>query len=537
MQPATQPSGKNSFSENNIISSVINKYANTGVFIINTNDPLLVKFYDIQLALAGISLVRYPNFSQLWVNNKLARHAVSSLAMGDSDSAQQVHSIVSLDSTDGQTFSANAIGSLPVSAVNITQTLGIFDESGSPTGTVQCKKNYIYTANCPIQADGTFPASLKQTRYPVNIIYTFAQTVNNQTVYGAEIVTTQSYPKLIQNDSPADLNKNNLIKICLARKENDCDYFNSFDGNVTVPIKGSVTYFGNIDLNNGKPINAYNSIYLVRERQGGDPITPASNFNFFDDAKTRINGNVLSWDLDWLKFKRPDFESGERVYYIFKVTLQIEGASVASFITNAPGQFDPEQRFLNTNTLKPMQITYGCLGKGTPILMQDGKEKAIDDILIGEWVQSQDGRALRVEDVITGAEQNYLEIEVRNSCGQLKTLITSLGHPFCTTTGVKLASELTLTSRLLTTESDCGINRINKQHGEIEVYNLHLSTDDPIKDLTESNSTMYAAGVLVGDSTMQYHYEEAYHHRSVNILNQLPEEWRQDYQNHIKTIR
>nr|UKE83449.1 hypothetical protein KXZ65_20455 [Pectobacterium sp. PL152] len=69
------------------------------------------------------------------------------------------------------------------------------------------------------------------------------------------------------------------------------------------------------------------------------------------------------------------------------------------------------------------------------------------------------------------------------------------------------------------------------------MYNLHLSTDDPIKDLTTSNSTMYAAGVLVGDSTMQHHYEEAYHHRPINILNQLPEEWRQDYQNYIDTIR
>ncbi|MBN3194647.1 Hint domain-containing protein [Pectobacterium versatile] len=533
MLPATTSSGNNNSDENNIISEVINKYANTGVFIIKTSDPLLVKFYDIQLALAGVSPVRYPNFNQLWSNQKLATHVTSSLEMGNSDSAQQVHSIVSLSSTDGQTFSATAIGSLPVSAVNITQTLGIFDEAGNTTGSVQCTKNYIYAANCPIQAAGTFPENLKQTRYPVNIIYTFAQTINNQTVYGAEIITTQSYPKTIQNDSPTDLKRNSQIKICLSRQESDCDYFHSFDGNITVPIKGSVTYFGNIDLNNGKPINAYNSIYLVRERQGGDPITPVSEFNFFNDAKTKVNGNVLSWDLDWLKFKRPDFDSGERVYYIFKVTLQIEGARVASFITNAPGTIDPDQRFLNTYTLKPMQITYGCLGKGTPILMREGKEKAIDDIIIGEWVQSQDGRTLRVEDVITGTEQTYLEIEFTDNHGQLKTIITSLGHPFCTTTGVKLASELTLDSQLLTSGSHCDIRCLNKKHGEIEVYNLHLSTDDPIKDMTTNNSTMYAAGVLVGDSTMQHHYEEAYHHRPVNILKQLPEEWHQDYQNHI----
>ncbi|MFJ5328963.1 Hint domain-containing protein [Pectobacterium versatile] len=537
MQPITPAYEKNDHPNNNIISEVINKYANTGVFIIKTSDPLLVKFYDIQLALAGVTSVRYPNFGQLWASQKLAKQTVSSLAMGDSDSAQQVHSIVSLSSIDGQTFSANAIGSLPVSAVNITQTLGIFDEAGNTTGSVQCTKNYIYAANCPIQAAGTFPENLKQTRYPVNIIYTFAQTINNQTVYGAEIITTQSYPKTIQNDSPTDLKRNSQIKICLSRQESDCDYFHSFDGNITVPIKGSITYFGKIDLKDGKPINAYNSIYLVRERQGGDPITPAGEFNFFNDAKTRINGNVLSWDLDWLKFKRHDFNSGERVYYIFKVTLQIEGANVASFITNAPGTIDPDQRFLNTYTLKPMQITYGCLGKGTPILMREGKEKAIDDIIIGEWVQSQDGRTLRVEDVIIGTEQTYLEIEFKDNRSRLKTLITSLGHPFCTNTGIKLASELTLDSQLLTSEGHCNIHRINKKNGEIEVYNLHLSTDDPIKDLTTSNSTMYAAGVLVGDSTMQYYYEEAYHHRPINILNQLPEEWRQDYQNHIDTIR
>ncbi|WP_461211632.1 hypothetical protein, partial [Desulfocurvus sp. DL9XJH121] len=83
------------------------------------------------------------------------------------------------------------------------------------------------------------------------------------------------------------------------------------DGTVKVPIKGNITYFGNIDLSNGKPVNASNTIYLIRTRAGGDPITPYGGYNIFNSSATRISGNNITWDLDWLKFNRVDFESGE----------------------------------------------------------------------------------------------------------------------------------------------------------------------------------------------------------------------------------
>lgn len=111
-----------------------------------------------------------------------------------------------------------------------------------------------------------------------------------------------------------------MIKICLTRDDGDCDYRTSYDqdGTVKVPIKGNITYFGKIDLNNGQAVNATNTIYLIRTCAGGDPITPLGGYNIFNSPATRINGDNISWDLNWLKFNRVDFESGEQVYYVLK---------------------------------------------------------------------------------------------------------------------------------------------------------------------------------------------------------------------------
>lgn len=522
--------------ERNTTNDVINLYANTGVFLIDPNNALLKDFYDIQLKLAGIGSVTYPAFVQQWNNAKQLKSMTGSLDQAMNGLIQPVHSIVGLDSTDGLFYTANALGSLPVSASNVTQTLGLFDGQANNVGTVNFSKNYGQAANCAIQANGNFPSSIINNNYPVTIIYTFAQTINQQTVYGAEIVTTQSYPKNIQNDSPTDLNQNDEIKICLTRDAADCDYRHNYDGTVSVPIKGSIIYYGNIDLVNGQPVKTDSSIYLIRVSAGGDPIIPAGNFDFFKDPNTHINGDTLSWDLNWLNFSQVDFSSGDMVYYVFKVSLNVGGKSVVSFITNAPNTIVPGQRFLNTVTIKPMQILYGCLGKDTRILMRDNSEKIISTIKTGEWVHSQDGRMLRVEDVIAGKEKSYLEIKVKDIKRKEKTIITSLGHPFCTPEGVVLARELTTSSKLITLNGECSIDTIVQKTGEIKVYNLHLSTDDLTSEQLKGKSTMYANGVLVGDSVMQRTYEDAYNQRPVNILKTLPKEWHVDYKNHIKLM-
>lgn len=163
------------------------------------------------------------------------------MSEANTSGAQPVYSIVRLDSTDGKRYQTDAIGSLPVQATNVTQTLGLFDGGADNVGKVEYKSDYVYTADCTIGASGDYPQSQTGGSFPVTVIYTFAQTVGQQTVYGAEIVTTQSYPKEMINDSPRNLYNQRMIKICLTRDDGDCDYRTGYDqdGTVKVPIKAT----------------------------------------------------------------------------------------------------------------------------------------------------------------------------------------------------------------------------------------------------------------------------------------------------------
>lgn len=519
--------------EKTIVKNVISKYSNAGLFIIEPGDPLLVSFYDIQLKLAGLTPGNTPQFTQCWQQAKRLKLSAGRLSDAGNGSAQPVYSIVRLDSTDGRNYRANAIGSLPVSATNVTQTLGLFDGEAANVGPVNYNQAYVYAADCALSADGVYPGSQIAADYPVTVIYTFAQTIGNQTVYGAEIITSQSYPKNIYNESPRSLINPNEIKICLTRDEADCDYRNNYDGSVRVPIKGNITYLGQIELNGGQPVKASNTIYLIRTRAGGDPVTPFGNYNIFNSANTRIIGDYISWDLDWLRFNQVDFDSGEWIYYVFKVILNVDGKSIATFITNAPKSLEPDQRFLNTELLKPMRIVYGCLAENTRILMQSGGEKLISDLAIDECVLSRNNISLRIEAITNGLERNFIEITTQNSKGKIRTITTSLGHPFITSAGVVIARELNHSSKLITLEGECEIISIEQQQGELKVYNLQLTAEAPVDKGLYDDNTLYANGILVGDLQMQRIYEDEYYQRPVNILSKLPKEWHQDYQNHL----
>ncbi|ROP62609.1 hypothetical protein EDF81_1109 [Enterobacter sp. BIGb0383] len=516
--------------EKSIIKSVISKYANTGVFNIEPNDPLLVSFYDIQLKLAGLVSGSAPQFTRGWQQAKQSRLSTGLLSQAASGSVRPVYSIVGIDSSDGQSWSADAIGSLPVSASNVTQTLGLFDGDATNVGAVNNKRSYVYASDCAISANGIYPASQKVKEFPVTVIYTFAQTIDNNTFYGAEIITTRNYPKGIYNEKPSTIKNPNEIKICLTRDEPDCDYRQTYAGGgiVDVPIKGQIIYNGDIDMSGSRPVNAMSSIYLIRTRAGGDPIRPYDGFDFFDKKNCTITGNTISWDLNWLKFNKVDFDSGEMVYYVFKLVMSVSGKSIVAFITNAPKNIVPGQLFLNTVQIKPMKIVYGCLGENTKIRMADGSEKAISAIRPGDSVRTRNNGVLNVEHVTSGQEQHCLNISVRDRNNTLTSTIASPGHPFITPSGIVIARELRVAGKVLTLEGEGEISNIEHRADEITVYNLQLSATE-----TDANC-MYANNILVGDIQMQRFLEDEYYQRPDNILSQLPAEWHEDFQQHLK---
>ncbi|MNI45167.1 Hom-end-associated Hint [compost metagenome] len=180
-----------------------------------------------------------------------------------------------------------------------------------------------------------------------------------------------------------------------------------------------------------------------------------------------------------------------------------------------------------------MRIVYGCLAENTRILMQDGGEKSISDLAIGEYVLSRNNIPLRIEAITNGLERNFIEITTQNSKGKIRTITSSLGHPFITSAGVVIARELNHTSKLITLEGEYEIISIEQQQGELKVYNLQLTAEAPVDKGLYDDNTLYANGILVGDLQMQRIYEDEYYQRPVNILSKLPKEWHQDYQNHL----
>lgn len=133
-------SAQNNSNDNNVIRSIVSQYANKGVIQVTSADPQLIEFYDIQLKMAGITTALYPAFGSIWKNSWMYNDFTATLALGKSPSGFPIQSVTSLNTSDGKNFTANAIGSLPVSATNVTQTLGIFDSTGNPVGRVQYKK-------------------------------------------------------------------------------------------------------------------------------------------------------------------------------------------------------------------------------------------------------------------------------------------------------------------------------------------------------------------------------------------------------------
>lgn len=519
------------------IQHIISRYANRGVFQIDTSDPDLAIFYRSQLQLAGIHAQNSPVFIQQWERTCQQQTCIDYIDQASNGSAYPVYGIVRFDSIDGCNYTASALCSLPISATNVTQTLGFFDHQANSVNQVKTAKNYINTSNCIIEAQGVYATTsgASQASEAITVIYTFAQTIGQQTTYGAEIITTQGYPKSINNISPIDLKKNSQIKICLTRQDRDCDYFHDYDGSVRLPITGNVSFFADIDKKYGLPLSTYNVIHLIRQRAGGTPIAPAEGVTIFNHPKTKVEGADISWDMDWLKFNPVDFYSGEHIYYVFKMIVSVAGKNILCIITNAPTSIEPEQPLLNTVTIKPMQIVYGCLGEESLVLMANGQQKRIADIQPGDEVRSQDERQLRVEDVIRGNESRYIKIDFIDNHQQHHTLLASEGHPFCTTDGVKMAQELTLESKLLAIDGEYYIHSLQVQEERLEVYNLHLSTNDPIAERLEGRSTLYANGVLTGDIQMQYVCEEARNQRPRNLLDKLPTAWHQDFLNDLAT--
>jgi hypothetical protein len=146
-----------------------------------------------------------------------------------------------------------------------------------------------------------------------------------------------------------------------------------------------------------------------------------------------------------------------------------------------------------------LNLIWGCLAKGTNILMADGSEKAIETIACGEEViMDCEGNVAVVTDISTGFEErNMVHIETLSGYH----FVCTEDHPVVTNKGIMKAINVHGDCRLYTPKGLISINGIWDVPGG-DVYNLTLKPKGA--DVApEAGCTMFAGGLMVGDNGMQ----------------------------------
>jgi intein/homing endonuclease len=116
-----------------------------------------------------------------------------------------------------------------------------------------------------------------------------------------------------------------------------------------------------------------------------------------------------------------------------------------------------------------------CFVAGTPIKLANGQTKAIEEIQIGDSIQSFDEEKQefvngKVTKIFKKQALSHLQITLSN--GELIEVTEE--HPFYTSTGWIAAKELKPDSKIKTINGFIKISSIKRLEGEIEVYNFEV---------------------------------------------------------------
>lgn len=134
--------------------------------------------------------------------------------------------------------------------------------------------------------------------------------------------------------------------------------------------------------------------------------------------------------------------------------------------------------------ISPIRLYWGCLAKGTKVMLADGTERNIEDLRPGDALRSPKGGAVVVKKIIPGTEENIYRVRLENGMEVRATRTHPLGTPDGFTAPIELNSD----SRLATREGDSDVLYCYPETWKGPVYGVELETGD----------SFYADGVVSG---------------------------------------
>ena len=226
-----------------------------------------------------------------------------------------------------------------------------------------------------------------------------------------------------------------------------------------------------------------------------------------------LNQNLLKWNFtpgsttdpgSPVVFDKINWPSDMRAIFFCRVTVFLEGGDSVQFIVRSYDRL-PTNIPDGTFRILPISFVWHCLAAGTSVLMGDGTQKCIEQIIAGDSVRS-DLDSYEPSEVLWTTKGRHdgpvYQIEVTDG----SKIVASENHVFVTETGMALARELHLGDSVFrysaTNASELNlipISKLCKIDGfSEEMYNIAIRTGEQSQ---VQAGTFFANGFCVGDAT------------------------------------
>jgi len=294
---------------------------------------------------------------------------------------------------------------------------------------------------------------------------------------------------------PTDANHDGTVVTCLDRQGGDCDYYYPGVTRIQLPVNMAFRFPGVVS----SVMSAIAQVHMTNS--GG--VCETANLSAFTTKAAAVvtlntNGPVLFDGAGTFNNHCVDNQTNVR-FWARVIATNTRGATYSMYWAN-----DRPNDPLDFN----MQFRWSCLAENSKIVMADGREKPIQDVEIGDRVQSGgSGQWLSVIDVTRGTESAPI-VELETADGA-KLLVTQ-GHPMFDGNGkATRADELAVGSVIKSSTGTTKVTKLNRKPFAGKVYNLKLGTEHQIEGLDVGSINMFANGLSVGDSRSQWVLEMA----------------------------
>ncbi len=261
--------------------------------------------------------------------------------------------------------------------------------------------------------------------------------------------------ELIVDDPAYKKSNEGPIRVALIRTDPNVDYDypnagRDDKGNVNMELKigGKATVADNHYIAS-YPAPSINAL-LNQEKVG-------SIFYLNPDISDRIKISndkmTITWDLDenWYNSVPQSVAEGNRDYY-FDMMLEFYCGECHKMHQLVVSSYDHDKynQYLFYKKIPKVNILWGCLAEGTMISMDDGSKKPIENIMTGDILISDNGRPLKVSNVVTGTEDTIYHLKLESG----EEVLATIEHPFMSFHGLIRVADIDSSTKLLNEKGD-----------------------------------------------------------------------------------